>query len=559
MHSPSQQTTPSQEIIAPSKTRWKRNCALFVLFLALVVGLQWTQGAYDAEFGSEPDEAGHYITGLFVHDYVAAGFPRHAAEFAYNYYNHYPKVALGHWPPGFYLAQTVWSLVFSPQRASMLVFMAALTAAVALILFRLIEKQFSALAGVFGVLLFLSFPLVQKFSAAIMTEIPMTLLTLIATVFFARYMERGRPRDVILFGVVAGCAILTKLSGVMLAFVPPIAIVLTGRFDLLKKRAFWLSAVVVAIIAGPWTAATLKIASNGMAEEPFGWAFTSKAVPYYFGKLFLATGAAVLIAAVIGIVQKLTRPRDPVQPGHFIWPSIFGLLIGVLLVTTLIPAGREERHLTPALPAVVMFTVAGAAAVIRWLTAKKLTTTIAGAIVVTVIAAGFIIQTFRIGHKGFRGFRPAAEWLVQQAKLDQKFLVCSDARGEGMFISEVAMADKLMWQRHFAERASKKLADSDWNGGGYKLLYANWMSDKKDKKKEYNSESDLLRLLQEDTVDYIILDSSLVSDTVPKHQTLLRDTIVHHPQNFTLEKQLPLERGGKVYPDAITVYHLKRS
>ena len=36
--------------------------------------------------------------------------------FAENYYLHYPEVAMGHWPPGFYLLQAVWTLLFPTQR-----------------------------------------------------------------------------------------------------------------------------------------------------------------------------------------------------------------------------------------------------------------------------------------------------------------------------------------------------------------------------------------------------------------------------------------------------------
>ena len=32
-------------------------------------------GAYHAEFGSHPDEAAHYVTGLMVRDYLASGLP----------------------------------------------------------------------------------------------------------------------------------------------------------------------------------------------------------------------------------------------------------------------------------------------------------------------------------------------------------------------------------------------------------------------------------------------------------------------------------------------------
>ena len=52
------------------------------------------------------------MTGLMVRDYIAAGFPDSPFRFAENYYLHYPKVAIGHWPPVFYSIQAAWMLIF---------------------------------------------------------------------------------------------------------------------------------------------------------------------------------------------------------------------------------------------------------------------------------------------------------------------------------------------------------------------------------------------------------------------------------------------------------------
>src|SRR5262245_40822438 len=91
---------------------WKANLFLLLILLIPVVALQWLHQDYRCEFGSEPDEAGHYVTGLMVRDYVAAGCRGNPMHYGQEYYEHYPKVALGHWPPGFYLVQAAWTLPF---------------------------------------------------------------------------------------------------------------------------------------------------------------------------------------------------------------------------------------------------------------------------------------------------------------------------------------------------------------------------------------------------------------------------------------------------------------
>ncbi|MBA2305850.1 MAG: hypothetical protein H0W08_24900 [Acidobacteria bacterium] len=130
-----------------------RDLPVVVLLFAVVLGFQITGGAYDAEFGSHPDEAAHYVTGLMVRDYVASGLPGNPMAFAETYYEHYPKVALGNWPPGFYAIQAAWTLAFSDGRASLLVLMAILTCATALVVFSGLRWELGWYAAVFGALL----------------------------------------------------------------------------------------------------------------------------------------------------------------------------------------------------------------------------------------------------------------------------------------------------------------------------------------------------------------------------------------------------------------------
>ena len=85
---------------------------LLLLYFSITVLLQWASGTYHSDFGGYPDEPGHYVTGLMVRDYIAAGFPDSPSRFAENYYLHYPKVAIGHWPPVFYSIQAAWMLIF---------------------------------------------------------------------------------------------------------------------------------------------------------------------------------------------------------------------------------------------------------------------------------------------------------------------------------------------------------------------------------------------------------------------------------------------------------------
>src|SRR5579864_989864 len=82
---------------------------IFCASVALTIGLQWRGNAYQSEWSGTEDEAAHYVTGLMVHDYIRDGLPASPLGYARRYYEHYPKVAIGHWPPVFYILQAAWT------------------------------------------------------------------------------------------------------------------------------------------------------------------------------------------------------------------------------------------------------------------------------------------------------------------------------------------------------------------------------------------------------------------------------------------------------------------
>ena len=74
----------------------------FLVYLPLVLVLQYATGIYRSELSHDPDESAHVITSLMIHDYAQSGLGSSPLRFAENYYVHYPKVAIGIWPPVFH-------------------------------------------------------------------------------------------------------------------------------------------------------------------------------------------------------------------------------------------------------------------------------------------------------------------------------------------------------------------------------------------------------------------------------------------------------------------------
>jgi hypothetical protein len=218
--------------------------AAFAVLLGFVVILQVVGGAYASGFGGYPDEPAHLVTSLMVRDFIAGLDFRHPWQFAQQYYLHYPEVAIGVWPPGFYATLGIWFLIFGTSRVAAIMFIAIVAATTASVIYLTGKRLIARWAGVLAAVLFVASPLVQESSARVMTEHLVTLGMLVSTLCFARFARTGRIGDGLAFGAVAAMAILTHGNAWALGLVPGITLALTNRWYLLRRPGLWLAAVL---------------------------------------------------------------------------------------------------------------------------------------------------------------------------------------------------------------------------------------------------------------------------------------------------------------------------
>ena len=532
---------PIVESAAAAKAMWPKRLIVLAVFLGVILWLQAMSGTYHSEFGSHPDEAAHYVTGLMVRDYLTTGIPKNPMRFAEAYYDHYPKVALGHYPPVFYVFEAVWSLVFSGSRTSILVFMALQSLALSAMVFLSLERYAGFWLGVAGGAFCALAPLTQQYDSMVMADAMLAVFCFLSGLAFVRYIVANRPVDSLLFGVFASAAILTKGSALFLAAVPLAALILCGRLDLLKRWSFWIPAPVVAILCGPWMALTYKIAGDGWTGDTIP-VFFQKAVPYFAAGWVHIIGVALILPALVGILSnRLFRWAKP-EPGLAAFTAVMTAIpLCLTAFSSLVPAGLELRYLLPGLPCVVALAILGIAAIVRVFpdlsSSRRVRLQWA---LVAACAIGFLGVTFQIPRKSFTGFREVAEELERsQPKEPCEIIVSSDARGEGALVSELAMnGRKPAWT---VRRASKLLAASDWMGRGYTLLFEN--------------EEKLSDYLQKAAISWIVIDESIPSDLRAEHHKLLENTLLKNPEKYRLIKSFSVIRGDASSASGVRLYH----
>jgi hypothetical protein len=495
----------------------------FLLFYAAAVGLQWRSGAYQSEFGSNPDEPAHYVTGLMVRDYIMSLAPANPMTYARNYYLHYPKVALGHWPPVFYLVQAAWTVPFSASRTSLLLLMAMLTALLATTLSAVIRRCFSARAGIGAGLLMVSLPIIQAESAVVMTEILMSLLVFAAAMSWGRYLDVPDWKHAAWFGGWASLAIMTKGTGFLLALVPVISLLLSRRFRLATRLSFWLPAIMVVVLCGPWYllvpgAQHESVAPHGMVGF---WPSRLRGLP---ADWLHVGGIALTPFFAIGLVAWFLRFRRK-RDADGTWLAAVSLLASIAVFRLLVPAATEYRHMTLAVPALLMFAAGGIAAVLAWGPMARIPDRGRELLLAVALVVVIAVHVLAAPRKDYHGFAAVTHDLLAAPEFrNSVFLVSSDPTGEGMFISEVAMHEKR--PGHIVLRGSKVLADSNWTGRTYRP--------------RYRTTDNEMRYLEGIPVGIVIID--LLPREQKEHQTLLRQTIQDYPNRWELLGSYPAHK-----------------
>lgn len=513
----------------------------FLLLLGLSFGLQYASGAYSSAFSSYPDEPAHYVTGLMVRDYLAHGMAGPPLAYAQDYYLHYPEVALGQWPPVFYMIQAAWTLVFSPGRASVLFLMAILTTVLALSVFAVAREEWGTSFALVGGLLFVALPLVQTSASRIMTEIPVALFGFLAILALGRYMERERWMDAAAFGLLASVAIMTKGSGFALGLAPLLAALLARRLALLRRPSFWLPALIVGVACGPW-----YVLTAGGVVDTFvyagGTAYTAHALRVFSSHFINVLGLLLFPLVCLGAITRLRPGPDGTVSGR--WAAIAALPLSVLIFHISVSVTDEDRHVVTATPALILLFLAGVSSLATRLPPRNWPERSKRWLLIPLCVIVFLVTVFDIPQKRISGYSEAAQAVLATADFRHSILMVSThavhGNGEGMLIAEIAMREQR--PGHYIIRATKALSRIDWNATEQQPLY--------------ESPEEVLAFLDSVPVGGLVLDMTPRLNGF-QHHDLLVGTVQAHPERFILLSVHPLTRAqSQVAGSELRVYRV---
>lgn len=519
--------TPYRLMLSPPPTIESRpppdSRGMLVFFLvcaSMLVAISHWGGAFDSDLGGDPDEAAHAVTALMLRDYATAAAGDPPMGFARTYYEDFPRVALGHYPPLYYLVAAPLLLLGASVitlillQAVTLAGLATLTVGTTRRLRLHVGIQMAAGGAV------LALPFALKLAQHVMADILLAFLCLWAVVAWANYLRQPSAGRALGWGCIAAAAILTKGSGMGLCLLPPVASVLAGRLRLMATGAWWLSALPVVILAGPWMIYSTGISKEGMTLlSPLK--YFMQAVPYYLRATPLVFGWPLTVAAALGVITGCKRNELSYEAA-----SLMGMSVGMVAVLLLVPVGLSTRYMLTLAPVIVIAAAFGTD-VIPW---RGSASRFGKPFLLAAVAAVPLIWN-GISHKEVHGFTEAVMRSGPPALSENKkyWLVASDPRGEGAIIAAAAFncphrSPSLI--RIY--RGSKELGSSDWMGRDYKAAFT--------------QTSQMLAHLDEIQVSRVFIDLSVPAERRQPHERQLLAAMQSGDPRWRLDFEQPVTR-----------------
>jgi hypothetical protein len=357
-------------------------------------------------------------------------------------------------------------------------------------------------------------------SRTLMAEMLVTLLSLLALLALASYFRKPRWQPAALFGVLTALTMLTKGSGIALAGVPILGVAFTGNWHLARRRFFWLPALIVVALCGPWYALAKGSLHERVAAFGGPGIYPSRLPSLAFTYLPHALGWPVFGLAVAGIVYHLwmsfrVPPFDPLLG------LSLALMVACILGHLLIGVWGA-RHLVTMLPTVLLF---ACFALNHLLSLVPVGVQWKASLILLAAAAFAVRRAGLIEPKLHVGFDQLAESLAHDARwANSEFLFIGDPKGEGCFVAEVAGRERR--PGHSILRGSKLLMDSDWMGRHMRL--------------RFNEPLQLIESLARNPDIIMVIDWS----ARPAYAAVLIESLRQYPEHWQLLSEYSRSRGA---------------
>ena len=402
----------------------------------------------------DPDESAHYVNTLFIADWLRAGMPS-PMPFARDFYAHFPKLSIGHWPPGWYALMAPFFACFRPSPFEAAVISAWVAGLPALLVYGGLRRSGAKGLGLAASLYCLLLPVSIDAARYFLLDQPVALAVGLAALAWLWAVRRPGWAPYLAFGAAAALATLIKGNGALVVLIPAIEIALAGRWRLLRDYRLWIAGAITLAIVVPWYLISFRIAAGGFNYAPgpaYAWASLATNTLAVIANIGWAGLALAIIGGASGLRDRRMQPVARIA---------IAVIAATLIFQAIVPVALVDRYILPLLPWLVILVAIGLQALWRVRRAGR------------VVAALLLLGACLPAISGLRGLTPkpdlgAPAIAAQMIAAPGIWMVDGRAGGEGAMIAAAAYADRgrrALW----VARASQWLSTSDFMGNGYRL------------------------------------------------------------------------------------------
>jgi len=489
---------------------WVAAAAWALVLAALCVQLRIGRLVWGSDLVGADDPA-HFTTGVMVYEYFRHALFSNPMEFARSFYIRFPKVALGHWPPVYYVLQALLYAVARPSIEAARALSAAIALAVAWMLFTRARRLHGTTIGALCAASFLVLPPVQGAAWLVMSDLLVSLFMFLAAMSFADFLDSGRPRHTVWFVLWSTLAILTKGNGAALGIFALFAPVFAGRLSCFRSKWFWISGIAAGVLTAPFYLWTQRL----HVAYPADTAALAQGALHITRRFLILSSLPgflpplVFLIALTGIALAWFRGTNSSEA------AALALILSQVVFLLILPLTKESRYFMPSAAAIMLLYARGMTVFGRRLGPV--------AIAAACFAVCGLSQVDRVD-----GYRPAVDSIPYSSQ-GAVILVASDAPGEGAIVAERLEHDHAL--AGLVLRGSKVVAESTWSGSGYRLIL--------------RDPAEALDYLQSVPVRYVVIDRSAARNP---HRDLIEKTMLSAPEVFPLRGRFLIAgaRSGEI-------------
>lgn len=464
---------------------------------------------------SGSDEGSHFLNGYLVWSYLAEGMGQSPLEFAKEFYVHYPKISIGHWPPLYYAFLGCLFFVLPHSPFPFMVVNLLIGVLPALIVGRFARVALGSRWAIVASVICVMTPICLGNTMRLMLDQALASLCLVAAMVWSRYANEPNLKAGLLYALIAASAIMVKGNGWMLGLFPLVHILLESRWILLTNWRTYASGLLCLLLVGGWTVATYKISSDGFNYD-WGFEYFFRALPNFTSGLYDSFGPIGIAVVVIGIIVTLVCDLDVITKN--LGRTCLALAVSTVLFHSIVPVDLDIRYMSSAVPPLTILAVIGLRYVVRVVTGLESPPLIVFAALAAVLCVPGLQFLQTRGARFDLRMDSVAEKI---AELGQVVVVVDGTPGvEGALTAEIALRDSE--RRKYVVRSSQLLAKSSFMGNQYAL--------------RVESPQAVLRALESVSGNAVVVVSGRAMEPRFPHSDLLRAALLLPESPYRLEQ-----------------------